>query len=359
MDSMLGDSLLDPPQSLAKMAPRRYQSPSRCGSPSLEAPEPLMVSRGQPLPSYDQAMAMRGEAESPEARLNRHDASANRDLSQFHGLHPRLFQSQQRLSLPPKPAQPPASIPCRAVTPGHHQPPLLTSDTLPVRCTISGKHICQFEEEVVEHSLEQSSSPEPQPCGSHYRQEELGAKAKGWSSRLGRTQTPYSRDSSSDSSSADQRRGQARCRGHEDLGQEEMEDVLAYLKTRRSPLSSECKDRSEPRDDLLSCKSSRRPSFEELRPSSSITQVYRTELSNNNFVQVNQKPDKTNLFLEAILRPQLTDHSKIAPGIHSLRETSRYCSQTGDSSADASPLTPVHDDQIINPEENNNSDICD
>merc|ERR1740123_2722107 len=159
MDSMLGDSLLDPPQSLAKMAPRRYQSPSRCGSPSLEAPEPLMVSRGQPLPSYDQAMAMRGEAESPEARLNRHDLLRRRDLSQFHGLHPRLFQSQQRLSLPPKPAQPPASIPCRAVTPGHHQPPLLTSDTLPVRCTISGKHICQFEEEVVEHSLEQSLSP--------------------------------------------------------------------------------------------------------------------------------------------------------------------------------------------------------
>ena len=182
--------------------------------------------------------------------------------------------------------------------------------------------LAQFEEEVVEHSLEHSTSPEPQPCGSHYRQEELGAKAKGWSSRLGRTQTPYSRDSSSDSSSADQRRGQTRCRGHEaDLGQEEMEDVLAYLKTRRSPLSSESKDRSEPKDDLLSCKSSRRPSCEELRTSSSITQVYRTELSNNNnFVQVNQKPDKTNLFLEAILRPQMTDYSKIAPGvIHSLR----------------------------------------
>ena len=117
-----------------------------------------MVSRGQPsqpLPSYDQAMAMRAEAESPEARLNRHDLLRRRDLSQFHGLHPRLFQNHQRLSLPPKPLQPPASLPCRAVTPGSHQPPLPTSDTLPVRCTISGKHICQFEEEVVEHSLEQ------------------------------------------------------------------------------------------------------------------------------------------------------------------------------------------------------------
>ena len=110
--------------------------------------------------------------------------------------------------------------------------------------------------------------------------------------------------------------------------------------------------------DILSCKSSRRPSFEELRPSSSITQVYRTELSNNNnLVQVNQKPDKTNLFLEAILRPQLTDHSKIAPRIHSLRETSKYCSQSGDSSNDASPLTPVHDDQTFPEPENNNVDI--
>lgn len=42
MDSMLGDSLLDPPQSLQKMPPRRYQSPSRCGSPSLEAPDHLL-----------------------------------------------------------------------------------------------------------------------------------------------------------------------------------------------------------------------------------------------------------------------------------------------------------------------------
>ena len=29
LDSMLGDSLLDPPQNKSKMAPRRYQSPSR------------------------------------------------------------------------------------------------------------------------------------------------------------------------------------------------------------------------------------------------------------------------------------------------------------------------------------------
>lgn len=42
MDSMLGDSLLDPPQCLQRIPPKRYQSPSRCGSPSMEAPEHLL-----------------------------------------------------------------------------------------------------------------------------------------------------------------------------------------------------------------------------------------------------------------------------------------------------------------------------
>lgn len=45
VDSLLGDSLLDPPQSL-HMYPKRYQSPSRCGSPSLEVPEHLMFGTG-------------------------------------------------------------------------------------------------------------------------------------------------------------------------------------------------------------------------------------------------------------------------------------------------------------------------
>ncbi|XP_033611272.1 uncharacterized protein LOC111874184 isoform X3 [Cryptotermes secundus] len=44
-DPLLGESLLDPPQSL-DLFTRRYQSPSRCGSPSLEAPEYLMFGRG-------------------------------------------------------------------------------------------------------------------------------------------------------------------------------------------------------------------------------------------------------------------------------------------------------------------------
>lgn len=43
-DTMLGESLLDPPNSLC-MFPKRYQSPSRCGSPSLEVPEHLMFGK--------------------------------------------------------------------------------------------------------------------------------------------------------------------------------------------------------------------------------------------------------------------------------------------------------------------------
>lgn len=61
-DVLLGESLLDPPQSL-QMYPKRYQSPSRCGSPSVEAPEHLLFgSRAQsPLePS--------GEAETEHKR---------------------------------------------------------------------------------------------------------------------------------------------------------------------------------------------------------------------------------------------------------------------------------------------------
>nr|CAD7579251.1 unnamed protein product [Timema californicum] len=44
-DQQLTESLLDPPPSLDLFA-RRYQSPSRCGSPSMEAPEYLMFGRG-------------------------------------------------------------------------------------------------------------------------------------------------------------------------------------------------------------------------------------------------------------------------------------------------------------------------
>ena len=409
MDSMLGDSLIDPPQSLSKMAPKRYQSPSRCGSPSLEAPEPLMGYRNPP-PPYDQAISsIRSDSESPEARLNRHDLLRRRDLTLFHGLHPRLFHAQTRLSLPPKPVQaggskkPLNTIPCRAMvdtsslsppvndTTTNDNHPHVVNDRLPIRCTISGKHICQFEEEVDDHLCcptptrsSGDSSPSlqhspPPPSGEHYKQEELGAKAKGWSSRLGRTSTPYSRDSSSDSSQADQRM-QGKYKPHvdadcfhdkldTDMKQGEMDDVLHYLKT-RNPLSTS-KERPECfKEEFLCMKSSRRPSLEEIfdkqniKPSPSVTQVYRSEISsnnNNNYAgQANQKPEKfKNLLMEALLRPQKTDSgSNEAPKIHSLRETSKYCSQSGDSSSsDVSPMSPMSSSANLNKDETNNNNV--
>lgn len=67
-DLLLGESLLDPPQSL-QMYPKRYQSPSRCGSPSVEAPEHLMFrSRAQsPLepPNREAAVAERNRGRTP------------------------------------------------------------------------------------------------------------------------------------------------------------------------------------------------------------------------------------------------------------------------------------------------------
>merc|ERR1719516_705296 len=66
----------------------------------------------------------------------------------------------------------------------HHH---VVNDRMPVRCTMSGKHICQFEEEVEEqrpadHNIRSLTPPQQQheqpPSGDHYKQEELGAKAK-------------------------------------------------------------------------------------------------------------------------------------------------------------------------------------
>lgn len=48
-DTQLGESLLDPPHSLNRF-PRRYQSPSRSGSPSLETPEHLICRPRPPAP---------------------------------------------------------------------------------------------------------------------------------------------------------------------------------------------------------------------------------------------------------------------------------------------------------------------
>uniref|UniRef100_A0A1E1XB44 Atos-like conserved domain-containing protein n=1 Tax=Amblyomma aureolatum TaxID=187763 RepID=A0A1E1XB44_9ACAR len=65
-DLLLGESLLDPPQSL-QMYPKRYQSPSRCGSPSMEVPEHLMFrSRAQsPLEASGEAQAERNRGRTP------------------------------------------------------------------------------------------------------------------------------------------------------------------------------------------------------------------------------------------------------------------------------------------------------
>jgi len=364
MDSMLGDSLLDPPHSLAKMPPRRYQSPSRCGSPSLEAPEPLMGLRSPPAPppSYEQAVGGgRVESESPDCRLNRHDLLRRRDLTLF-GLHPRLFHGHPRLSLPPRLQQPGArrplnTLPCRAVG----EEPALSApvnDRMPIRCTISGKHICQVEEEEVEEARPDSSLSE---CHhqDYYRQEELGAKQKGWSSRLGRTSTPYSRDSSSDSSQAEHRRAKSykphrdsdcpdvhrHCPIDGDIHQSEMDGVLNFLKSRNSPLSNS-KERLPPyKEELLWRKPSRRPSLDDLKAGSCMTQqVFRTEIS----PVLSQKPDKAcSLLLDAILKPHKSESEKLPPGIHTLRETSKYCSQSsGESSSDNSPTSPDYDQLV-------------
>jgi hypothetical protein len=353
MDSMLGESLLDPPPSMSRMAPRRYQSPSRCGSPSLEAPDHLLlgsrVSGGgaasaaagaaaapirPPPPTYEQAIfsmnafgsGVSGRGEGTSAgeggadegfRLNRHDLLRRRDLNLFHGLHPRLLHGQPRLSLPPKPPQPPSSsplLPCRARFSGgalpnrppgagaaaaaSGEPPPPLTDRLPNHCTLSGKHICQYEEELEEMAVTTStaaaaatapdrqlpppsvvtSSP-PLPCqpssppsssssssssslassppsGDNYQQGELGgAKAHrrrgNWPGRALRTATPYTRDwsaednNSSCSSGGNLSESQRLCKaggkgGGEGRGlsQAEMEEVLELLKARASPAAA-------------------------------------------------------------------------------------------------------------------------
>lgn len=309
LDSMLGDSLLDPPQNKSKMAPRRYQSPSRCGSPSHEAPEPLFTG----LPSYSETMATRvGGSSDPEARMDRHDLLRRRDLTLFHGLHPRLLSGGPRLSLPPRaPASPRPSIPCRA----------LATDRLPNTCTRQGKHVCEDErereEEVDEEAKGGELSHSPSPPSSEYQQAELGAKHKGWSGRAGRCSRPYSRDSSTDSGRAESqsrlpgcsRDGEFKNQEREeylpckdadydslerDISPKEMDSVLQSLATSRgSPIPGCSKEvrrgsKTEELDDcssssaieeLLLCTKSGRAGIEDLVGEGSRTvEVYRAEL---------------------------------------------------------------------------------
>jgi len=374
MDSMLGDSLLDPPPSLSKMNPRRYQSPSRCGSPSLEAPEPLMGLRKQDkikhIPACEQNRALMNEPEVSDTRPNRHDRMRRRDLT--HCLHPRLLHDHPKLSLPPRvvqpvPRHPINSIPCRAMV-REQQPlssPTLLNDRLPTSCTISGKHICQFEEEIDEvrpsigPNPSPNSSPSPDPSQNSslndYKQDELGTKQKGWTSRLERTATPYSRDSSSDSSQTDHQKFKSNSKDVEhhglnvDLSQSEMYDVLETLKPRNSPVGTSKENHIGIKDNcheeqLFSSKS-RRSSFEEIFDYQNMKfghktpQVYRTEL----YLGENLKPIKQE---NCDNLPENSGRSwKKRPKnieIHTVKETTKYCSQYSSSSSEPSPLSPAY-----------------
>lgn len=137
MDSMLGDSLLDPPQSLQKIPPKRYQSPSRCGSPSLEAPEHLLF--GLPGAKRDSAYDPRVHGLLPSTdpaveaatRIARQDRMRRRDLD---GLHPRVLhqvaaatasaRGPPRLSLPPRSHATSVVIRPSMPPPGTDSPPL-------------------------------------------------------------------------------------------------------------------------------------------------------------------------------------------------------------------------------------------
>ena len=192
MDSMLGDSLLDPPQDLQKIPPKRYQSPSRCGSPSIEAPDHLLFRSHynsiDNTSGLSQAYKVNGieskHVESAKNRLARQDLLRRRDIGQTfgtvgscHGLHPRMLlnvgQHQPRLSLPPKQTSTIANPlitngPYRAFPPerGMHQFSFMDRSScsqmdnsqnfdvenvgtlsqnfekMQIKCNISGKHIC-------------------------------------------------------------------------------------------------------------------------------------------------------------------------------------------------------------------------
>lgn len=394
MDSMLGDSLLDPPQSLARMAPRRYQSPSRCGSPSLEAPDHLLGGRrdsstttrpAAQLPSYEQAMARRSESptpDSPDHRLNRHNLLRRRDLNLFHGLHPRLLHGHPRLSLPPRPVvatppgplpatpcQPPAPPPASGCLQPGEEPPIV-DDRMQVRCNISGKHICQFEEELDE---EQRRSHQPSPPSSGYQQAHLGAKPRGWTSRASRTPTPYSRDRSSDASSLPDGLRPKLCKSaaskdasrrspdpdRHNLGPTEMDEVLQALRSRNSPVLSQSKERrpsvrdADLLDDLLCCHSkSRRSSLEEicdphrLRPApQQVTQVYRAEVPGSPPAAL----DKADILLGAILRNcDPGSASRSPPVIHSVqRNHGRDSSSSSGCSSRLSPASPDTSNKLL------------
>jgi len=381
MDSMLGDSLLDPPPSLSKMNPRRYQSPSRCGSPSLEAPEPLMGLRKQEDKNDLMSASNQGpDLNNPYYRLNRQDLMRRRDIMLFNEPHPNILNSPLNLSLPPRVARPDTRHTIKTKQCGDNpcdQPVASTSskivdDRMPNHCTKSGKHICQFEEELEEIRSKPSSysssnsSPSPSPgqniCQDYYRQEEFGAKRKGWTSRLGRTSTPYSRDSSSDSSQTDSKKAKSLKTNKEtesnldeleyqgldvDLSQSEMYDVLHTLRSKNSPIGQCGEKQSQHSEDKISFLKSRRSSYEEIfepkhmKYEPQLTQVYRADIPSPTPVIPSKQDNWSKISGES--SKQTTRPTDFPHAIHSVRETSKYCSQTSSSSSsDTSPLSPLY-----------------
>lgn len=151
MDSMLGDSLLDPPQSLEKIPPKRYQSPSRCGSPSLETPEHLLFGRKWAIIG-DQSC----KKDNPPERFARQDLIRRRDLNLCYGLHPKVLHATgdedkvPRLSLPLKSIEPQKSKSERSSLLDQQDHEI--DDRFFVNCKKSGKHKCQLDEDETSQS---------------------------------------------------------------------------------------------------------------------------------------------------------------------------------------------------------------
>ena len=223
----------------------------------------------------------------------------------------------------------------------------------------------KFEEEIDEvrpsigPNLSPNSSPSPDPSQNSslndYKQAELGTKQKGWTSRLERTATPYSRDSSSDSSQTDHHKFKSNSKDVEhhglnvDLSQSEMYDVLETLKPRNSSVGTSKENHTGIKDNCheeqLCSSKSRRSSFEEIFDYQNMKfghktpQVYRNEL----YLGENLKPIKQE---NCDNLPENSGRSwKKRPKnieIHTVKETTKYCSQYSSSSSEPSPLSPAY-----------------
>ncbi|XP_063237686.1 atos homolog protein A isoform X2 [Bacillus rossius redtenbacheri] len=152
-DHLLGESLLDPPHSLDLFA-RRYQSPSRCGSPCMEAPEHLMFSRVPAKPEIPRCLLPRWRESSPpsppltaptQRRLGRQGLARRRDATDMgaeRGGMPWVDDASKPL-------------------------PGLVDDRLQNPCNLPGKHhcYCAYDEDLDEL---------PKVVGQHQRRRQAG-----------------------------------------------------------------------------------------------------------------------------------------------------------------------------------------